>query len=74
MACRVTLKSVADDGTNIYTEMEISDGTRTMGLVRPSFPTGTSAATITAYMQQIANNQPTIASDIQAIVSSSVTA
>jgi hypothetical protein len=74
MACRVTLKAAADDGTNIYTEMEISDGARTFPLIRPVFPTGTSAATIQAYMQVIANNQPTLASDIQTLVNSSVTA
>lgn len=74
MACRVTLKAAADDGTNIYTEMEISDGSRTFPLIRPAFPTGTSAATIRAYMQVIATNQPTLAADIQALVNSSVTA
>lgn len=71
---RVTLDGVASDGTNYYTEMRISDGTRTFPTVRPVFPVGTTAATITAYMQVIANNAPTLASDIAAIVNSSVTA
>jgi hypothetical protein len=65
---RVTLKSVADDGTNTYCEMEISDGSRTMALIRPTFVTGTSAATIQSYMQTIANNQPTVATDVQGLV------
>lgn len=64
----VTLRAAADDGTNTYCEMEITDGTRTFPLVRPAFPTGTSAATIKAYMLVIANNQPTLAADIQALV------
>lgn len=65
---RVTLKAAADDGTNTYCEIEVSDGTRTFPLLRPAFPTGTSAATITAYMQVIANNQPTLAADIQSLM------
>lgn len=73
MAYRVTLKAAADDGTNIYTEIEISDGTRTMPVIHPSFPTGTSAATIQTYMQRIADNQPTIAADIQTLINTSVT-
>lgn len=65
---RVTLRAAADDGTNTYCEMEITDGARTFPLIRPVFPTGTTAPTIQAYMQVIANNQPTLASDIQALI------
>lgn len=71
---RVTIDSIASDGTNYYVEMRISDGTHTFPLIRPVFPVGTSAATITAYMQTIANNGPTLAADIGALVGSSVTA
>ena len=69
---RVTLREVSDDGTNTYCEIEISDGTRTMARVRPVFPTGTAASTIQAYMQVIANNQPTIATDVQALINQPV--
>ena len=65
---RVTLRAAADDGTNTYTEMEITDGARTFPLIRPVFPTGTTAATIQAYMQVIANNQPTISTGIQTLI------
>ncbi len=69
---RVTLRSAADDGTNTYCEIEVSDGTRTFPLIRPVFPTGTTAATIQAYMQVIADKQPTLGSDIQALINTPV--
>lgn len=73
MACKVSLRSACDDGTNIYTEMEIIKDGNTFPTIRPIFPTGTSAATITAYMTVIATNQPVLAAGIGAIVNSSVT-
>lgn len=73
MAYKVTLKSAGDDGTNLYTEMEITDGNKTFPLIRPVFPTGTTAATVKNYMQVIANNAPTLAADIGALVNTSVT-
>lgn len=69
---RVTLRGVSDDGTNTYCEIEISDGQRTMQLVRPVFPTGTTAAAIQSYMQTIANNQPTISAGIQTLVNTPI--
>lgn len=72
MACRVTLKAAADDGTNIYTEMEVTNNGTTFPLIRPSFATGTAGATIQAYMQVIADNQPTLAADVAALVNTSV--
>jgi hypothetical protein len=68
MAYRVTLKSFASDGTNIYCEMEITNGEKTFPMVRPSFPEGTTAAAITEYMQTIANNQPTLDPAIAALL------
>lgn len=65
---KVTLRAAADDGTNTYCEMEITNGTTTFPLIRSVFPTGTTAATIQAYMQVIANNQPTLNADIGAIL------
>lgn len=69
---KVTLKSALSDGTNIFTEMEVYDGLRTQPIIRPVFKSGTTAATITTYMQTIANNAPTLAADVSAIVGSSV--
>lgn len=68
----VTLRGAADDGTNTYCEIEITNGARTFPLIRPSFPTGTSAAFIKAYMQTIASNGPTLAADIQALINTPV--
>lgn len=68
MAYIVSLKSAGSDGTNIYTEIQVSDGSRTFPLLRPIFPVGTAASAIQAYMQAIANNSPTIASDIQELI------
>lgn len=72
MAYTVTLKAAGSDGTNIFTEMEISDGARTFPLIRPTFPVGTTAAVVTAYMQKVANNAPALASELQTIVNSRV--
>jgi len=69
---RVRLESAVSDGTNIYTEMKISSPTQTLPLVRPSFPVGTSAASIVAYMQKMADNGPTLASAISDLVGSNV--
>lgn len=69
---KVTLRSAADDGTNTYCEIEVTDGMRTFPLLRPIFPTGVTAATVQAYMQTIANNQPTISAGIQALINVSV--
>lgn len=66
----VTMRAAADDGTNTYCLMEITDGTRTMPVFQVTFPTGTTAAAIRAYMQTIANNQPTVAASIGALINS----
>lgn len=71
---RVTIDSIASDGTNLFVEVRISSGTTTFPTIVPVFPVGTSAASITAYIQTIATNGPTLASDIAALVGSSVTA
>jgi hypothetical protein len=69
---RVTLRSAVDDGTNIYCEIEVTDGSRTFPPVRPAFPTGTAASFIKDYMQVIANNQPTLAADVQTLMNVAV--
>lgn len=72
MATKVTIDSIASDGTNYYTEMRISDGATTFPTIRPVFPVGTTGATIQAYAQVIASNLPTLAADVAAIVGTSV--
>lgn len=69
---RVTLKSAMSDGTNIFTEIEIYANGQTLPIIRPMFKVGTTAATITSYMQTIATNGASLASEIIAIVGSSV--
>lgn len=67
-----TLKAAADDGTNTYLFIEISDGTRTMPTIQAVVPTGTSLAAVRGYLQNIATNQPTIAASIQSLVNVAV--
>lgn len=71
---KVTLKSAFSDGTNIYAEIEIYANGVTLPIARPIFKVGTAAATITSYMQTVANNGGALAADVAAIVGSSVTA
>jgi hypothetical protein len=63
-----TLKSAADDGTNTYLFIEITDGTRTMPMIQATVPSGTSATAIATYIQNIATNQPTVAATVQALI------
>lgn len=71
---RVTIDSIATDGTNLFVEVRISNGLTTFSTIKPIFPVGTPAADITSYIQTIANNAPALASDIAALVGTSVTA
>lgn len=74
MASRVTLKSAMSDGQNIFTEVEVYVNGVTLPIIRPVFKVGTTAATITTYLQTLANNATSLASDVVAIVGSSTTA
>lgn len=69
----VTIKSISTDGTNLFLEVEVFDGLHTLPTLRPTFPVDTSAATITAYLQTIADNRPAITDDIAALVGTKVT-
>lgn len=71
---RVTIDSIASDGTNLFLEVRISSGSTTFPLIRPVFPVGTPASEITSYIQNIADNAPTLSADIAVLVGSSVTA
>lgn len=65
---RVFVKSVSTDGTTIYVEAEIFDGLHSFPAIRPTFMVGTTAATITAYLQTVANNQPVLDGSLGALV------
>jgi hypothetical protein len=69
----VTLLGIASDGSNLFLEVSISNGTTTMQTIRPVFDVSTTAATITAYLQAIATARPTLSTSIAALVGSSVT-
>lgn len=70
---RVSINNAASDGTNIYLTITITDGSNTTPAIGIAFPVGTTAATITAFIQTIATNRPTLAADISALVGTSVT-
>jgi len=71
-AYKVTIKSISTDGTNLFVEVSIFDGEHTLPSIFPVFPVGTTAATIRAYVQVIANNQPTLTRDLQDLVNLSI--
>jgi hypothetical protein len=64
----VKIGSIVDDGTNIFVDLSICDGQHTFPTVTPFFAHGTTAATIQAYAQVIANNQPTLDGSLGALV------
>lgn len=70
----VTVESIATDGTNLYLEVSVFDGEHTQPMLRPVFPVTATAATITAYLQTIANNRPALTDAIAALSRLRVTA
>lgn len=71
---KVVIDNISTDGTNLYVTISVNDGTHQFPQITPVFPVGTSAATITAYVQAIATNGPTLTADIAALVGTGVTA
>lgn len=71
-AYKVTIKSIVSDGTNLFVEISIFDGSHTCPSIFPVFPVGTAASTINSYVQTIANNQPTLTQDIANLVNTTV--
>jgi hypothetical protein len=69
---RVTIRSISTDGTNMFLEVEVFNGVHTLPPLRPSFPVGTTAATINAYLQTIADNQPVLDQAIADLVSTTI--
>lgn len=63
----VRVMSVATDGTNIFLEVQISDGPTTWPIIKPVFEVGTTAATIVTYLQAIATGRPTLDATIAAL-------
>ncbi len=73
MAFKVTVTNVVLDGTNIYVSANIYDGgEKTMGPITPVFPEGTTAATIRAYFQTVADNAPTLSRDIASLIGATI--
>lgn len=68
MAYTATLRAAADDGVNTYLIVEVSDGARTMPKFQLVMPTGSSRASINTLLQNIATNQPTVASAVQSLI------
>lgn len=71
-AYSVNIRGIVYDGTNIYVEMQLTNGQNTSPSIYPVFPSGTSAATIKAYAQTIANNQPVLDPFIAALVNTTI--
>lgn len=65
---RVLIRNITTDGTTIYVEAQIFDGVHAFPDIRPTFMVGTSAATITAYLQTVANAQPVLDPTLGALV------
>jgi hypothetical protein len=71
-AYTVTVISIVSDGTNIFLEVQIYNGSQTLPLIRPTFPVGTSRATIVSYLQTIADTQPKMPTDLPDLVSATI--
>lgn len=69
----VTVLSVATDGTNIFLEIQVSDGPTTGPILRPVFEVGTTVATIKTYLQAIATARPALDSGIATLVGTTYT-
>ena len=67
-----TLRAAADDGTNTYLFIEVTDSNRTMPLIQAVVPSGTTQAAIKTFIQNIATNQPTVATAVQGLINVTV--
>ena len=67
-----TVRSIVSDGTNLFLEVEVYNGDRTLPLLRPTFPVGTTASEIQTYLQTIANNRPSITQDIAELINARI--
>ncbi len=68
----VNIRGIVSDGTNVYVEMQITNGTTTAPSVFPIFPVGTAASAVKAYAQTVANNQPVLDATLAALVNTTV--
>jgi hypothetical protein len=64
----VTPTQFGYDGTNIYMQFNLFDGLHTLPPMQASFPSNVTASTITTYLQNVANNQPTLPASIAALL------
>lgn len=73
MATKVTVNSIATDGTNLFLEIMVFNGSETLPPMRPMFPVGTTVAAIQSYLSNIATNAPVLSRDIRELVGYTVT-
>lgn len=69
----VRVLTAGTDGTNIYLEIQVSDGNTTGPVIRPVFESGTTYATIAAYLQAMATARPALDATIATLVGTSYT-
>lgn len=72
-AYTVRVMTIGTDGTNIYLEIQISDGTTTGPIIRPVFEVGTTAATIVTFLQAIATARPALADTVAVLAGTTYT-
>lgn len=66
MANGYTLRidSIVSDGTNIYLSCTLNDGAHAFPPIMPVFEVGSTQAQINTYLQNVVNNGPTLAREI----------
>jgi len=69
---KATIQGIATDGTNLYITVSVFDGNNTLQPMVASFPAAATAAQINAYVQNIANTQPTLTASIAALVNTTL--
>lgn len=73
MAYKVTIKSISTDGTNLFVEANVFDGSHTLPPITPSFSVETSASEIDTYFQAIADAAPSLSGAMQELVGKTYT-
>jgi hypothetical protein len=73
MAFTAKVVSVVEDGTNIFLEVQLDSGTQTLPMIRPTFPAGTTYASIKTYLDNICNNAPALTASLAPLVSKTFT-
>lgn len=64
---KLRVDSISTDGTNLYFIITVNDGAHSLPPINPTFPVGTAAADIDAYLQAVVDNGYSLTSDIAAL-------